>query len=507
MRIGALIGRLRGRGETAEPDPVSRMMLTTRRYPVYCLPIARCGSTFLKTLFYRLDHDTDPPDPAAIDDSPDLLRAGDVEPGFIAGSRFAFAVLRDPLERFLSLYFDKLAHDGPGSLSVIRETLRHEAGFDLAPAGLEAHRRNCHLLAGWLARNLAGRTETPVNPRWRPQSWHLKRAAALSPVHLTLDGLDWQLPMLLGPAIPDLPRIMAQVSARNRTERHPTAGIADEALAGAVRRLYARDAELHAEAAALWDRRRAEGWENRPAPPPSPPRLGLTGCHRAPFRFVPVPKAGCTLLRNLAYLIDHGRPHPDPLAIQADRCLLRQEIAPDSHDGLAFIVLRDPVPRFLSLYLDKVVGTGPHAFPWIAERLSERRGFRTGTRLRTAQHRANCHHLLDFIAARMASEGRAKVNPHWRAQTVWADRVRPFGLKALVLEEIETQLPAHLGHAVPDLPGLMARLGRPNRSGRRPGGIVDGPLETRILELYAPDRVLHRRVRDDWARDGRAPTI
>ncbi|MEL6235337.1 MAG: sulfotransferase family 2 domain-containing protein, partial [Pseudomonadota bacterium] len=222
-------------------------------------------------------------------------------------------------------------------------------------------------------------------------------------------------------------------------------------------------------------------------------------------------KSGCTLLRNLAYLIDHGRPHPDPLAIQADACLHSAAFSAGRHDGRAFMMLRDPVARFLSLYFDKVMGDGPHAFPWIAERLAQRPGFAQAAELSAAQHRANCHLLLGFLERRVGTRPAGQVNPHWRPQVAFAARARRFGLRGLTLEGVATQLPAHLGDAVPGLAAMLARLGRLNTSTRpdRPPDhlLVDARLEGRILALYGADRSLHRHVTAEWAAEGRAPLL
>jgi len=236
----------------------------------------------------------------------------------------------------------------------------------------------------------------------------------------------------------------------------------------------------------------------------------LTASLRHPeFAFMAVPKSGCTFLRNLAYILDHGRHHPDPLAIQADDCLYRMRIAPQGADGTAFIVLRDPVARFLSLYFDKVIGGGPHGFGWIARRIAQRVRFRTGPGLSLAEHRRNCHHLADYIARRIARQGAEEVNPHWRPQSVFAAKAGRFGLRALTLEGLAHQLPAHLGAAIPGLAATMGRLGRLNTAPRPEGveGLVDAGLESRILQIYGPDRALHEAVGRAWERDGKAPRL
>lgn len=187
-------------------------MLTLRRAPVYYLPNTKCGSTFLKNLFYYLDHSTE--HSSGIDihsNADDLVRARTGDEDAIRQSPYTFAVLRDPVYRFLSLYFDKIYGDGPNNFADIRVYLSEEIALDLTRGlNVEAHRDNCKKLIDWVALNLDHKTDLPINPHWRRQSSRLQRVASLRPRHLTLDGLDWQLPMLLGDIIPDIRQAMVR---------------------------------------------------------------------------------------------------------------------------------------------------------------------------------------------------------------------------------------------------------------------------------------------------------
>lgn len=76
-------------------------MLTLRRAPVYYLPNTKCGSTYLKNLFYYLDHSAE--HASGIDihsNADDLVRAQTGDEESIRQSPYAFAVLRDPVDRF-----------------------------------------------------------------------------------------------------------------------------------------------------------------------------------------------------------------------------------------------------------------------------------------------------------------------------------------------------------------------------------------------------------------------
>jgi hypothetical protein len=493
----------------------SRIFLTTRRAPIFYLPITKCGCTWLKNLLYHIDHDREHPAGDRIHEDPGaLVSAAGTDPALIRASRFAFVVLRAPEERLLSLYFDKIWGDGPGTFASLRLRLAAEAGLDLArDLDVAGHGRNLARLIEWLGANLAGQTAVPVNPHWRRQSQRLRRAGDIAPERLSLDGLGWQLPMLLAPAVPTIARRMQAVTSRNAAPRPvPAAALLTPELCRAVRRVYAEDAENAAAARAAWVARRATGWENRDPALPRPgrgvPRLQLVASHAAPLRFLPVPKCGSTWLRNLAYLLDHGRPHPDPLAIRRDAMAAHVAIDPGPGGANGFLVLRDPVDRFLSLYADKLLGGHARAMPWIAEALVPR-GFRTGPRLSPAAHRANCRLLLEHIGERIARQGAHAVNPHWRPQTAFAEAARPFGLAALLLEELDRQLLARCGAAIPGLAALLPAV--PGRNASAPpfrrSDLLTPALERAILAIYGPDRDLHRRVRADWAATGTAPLV
>ena len=73
-------------------------------------------------------------------------------------------------------------------------------------------------------------------------------------------------------------------------------------------------------------------------------------------------------MRNLIYQFDHGAAFPEPKKIHAhddlfarasDFGLTHRDIAAEEH---AFVIMRHPTARFLSLYFDKVIGNGSGGF-------------------------------------------------------------------------------------------------------------------------------------------------
>src|SRR5690606_6540446 len=83
---------------------------------------------------------------------------------------YSFVILRDPVDRFLSIYFDKVVGPGQHRFIPLRKTLVDGHGLMEAPQTVADHRHNCHILARWIARNLIGPSELRRDPHWRPQA-------------------------------------------------------------------------------------------------------------------------------------------------------------------------------------------------------------------------------------------------------------------------------------------------------------------------------------------------
>jgi len=383
--------------------------ITTRRHPIYYMPITKCGSTFLKNLFYVLDHDAPHDDPEYIHDhSRDLIRADKTPAQLLSASKFAFTVLRKPVSRFMSLYFDKIHGTGPQNFPEIRLEIAKDCGLDLAQ-NLDAagHRDNCEKLIDWLEKNLAGDTDIEVNPHWRPQSMRVGTVDHLAIELLTLDGLDWQLPLLLGDVVPELEQKMAQAKARNRTS-YPIAPeeIITPALECKVNEVYADDLVRYEHIRRRWKMRK-----KMPAPP------------------------------VVEGALDHGRAHTDPAQIAADECLVHSsKTAEEMANGVNIIVLRNPYARFFSLYFDKVWGEGQQAFPWIAKKLEQNRKFKKARDLSKSEHHDNCCRVLGYLQQRFEERAPEDLNPHWQPQIIKADRARPFGFTPILLEDIDRQM-------------------------------------------------------------------
>ncbi len=498
-----MFGWLRKRREKPRPAPDRRspaeLMIRLRRADVYYLHIAKSGSTYLKNLFYYLDHGRMHPDGESIHGTPELLRATPEEFEAIRNSRHAFAVIRDPVARFLSLYFDKIYGEGPRNFPDLRDYFTQKVGLDLSrDLDLAGHRRNCRLLIDWIGENLAGNTDQPVNFHWRRQARRLKRVEPLQLELLTLDGLDWQLPLLLEDTLPDIREAMAAVRARNQsTAPVDKNAVPDADLLARINEVYAADRRLYDRAQARWAR------------VAGPDRLRVICAGDLPLYYVATPKVGCTYLKNLFYMLEHGVPYENPQKIHGSgalsRAVLMKGAAPEA---LKFIVVRDPVERFFSLYYDKVLGRGAQPFEWVTRRLVERRAFDPQADT-IGQHRTNVQALLGYLEQKFKTQAVQDLNPHWRPQVETAKSVAPFGFVALLLEDLEPQLRALAGDTVPGLHDALDAVPENNAAPRAfdSAKILTPDMAKRISALYGADQALYEHVKQGWAATGTAPNL
>lgn len=489
----------------------ARRFFTTRRYPIFYLQITKCGCTYLKNLLYYLDHDHPHEAGRFIHDhSNDLIRADGRDPQVIAEARHVFTVLRNPVDRFFSLYFDKIHGAGPQNFGALRRVLAHDIGLDLAPdLTPEGHRANAEALIDWIALNLDDETPEPMNPHWKPQHLRLAKLEGFSAFRMTLDGLDWQLPWFLRGVVPTIENAMAAVKERNVSVRAQLQeSVLTPALRARIREVYAQDTENYETARARWAKRQKRA--TRVPPAPQPPLLRVLSTHRYPINFRIIPKCGSTLLRNLAYRLDHGTNHPDPQRIDADGALYTptKERA-HMGDELNIVVFREPFQRLMSLYFNKVWGEGETAFPWISRTLSKNRRFNMNRDIDEAAHHDNLMRLIGLLETRFAQQRAQELNPHWRPQSFRLSDLSAAGFKPLLLEDLDRQLPLVARARVPGIKEELASA--PGRNKTDPPVPYDRFRTPYILErleaLYAEDIALYERLRTQWGAGDTCPAL
>lgn len=488
-----------------EPEPLQpdrrHKFLTTRRYPIYCLTIAKCGCTFLKNLFYLLDHDCLHRDAENIHNYPqDLRRAHDVPSWMIRSAKKCFVVLRDPVARNVSLYFDKVWGEGKDNFGPLRDDIAAQAGLSLdRDLDAKGHRRNLFALADWLEANIAEETDIPMNPHWRPQTRRDGSVAHYAPTRVTLEGIDWQLPMMLDNMIDDIAVTMRSVRTRNATRYPvPRGELVDADLDARIRQIYAEDHEIHAEAAREWKRRRKKRYNKpRPAPAPAPSGRAVMALttRRRMLSAVVQPGAGDRHVQHLAYILDHGHLHPHPDEMIEDDCLwFAQRRKEDTKGRISIAVIRDPVMRFFDSYLARVSdGTATDA-PVLP---------RSGQPGEDAPAEAELHLRRTRVLLAKIAEGRAAglvPEADLRPQSPRIALALRTGFTPVTLDRLGPALRILAQGKIRDLDRALRILpAPPSPVARLPRAVLADPfVRDRIAMLYASDTELYERVRAYW---------
>jgi len=220
--------------------------------PFNCVISLKVGSTYLRNLIWVLDHRK-----AFSADRrgfPEHLPTRDMTREELA-KEVSFCVLRDPIERFFSLYFDKAIGPKDTRFSWIAETLKTNRVFHDGPAlGLDQHRENCHSLVLFIKARLRGHTDGPINPHWSRQITRMRGALRFGMHPLLLDHLAPQLMQISGGRIPELETALSLVQSRNHTPRIVSAAdILTPELYTDIATLYPEDVELYDLVKTGWD--------------------------------------------------------------------------------------------------------------------------------------------------------------------------------------------------------------------------------------------------------------
>lgn len=235
---------------------IGQTLFTTERYPLYYRMITKCGCTFALNVLYHLNYGHVNADPISVHDDPPVIPwALDTSNEDITNSPYAFVIVRNPVKRFMSLYFDKLyglprnaERAGLRGYFIENGLVDPEAGTDPV-----RHRDNCMRSIQWIGQNLKGLTDQEKNFHWKPQRYKLNQIKSFKFHVLQLEGIDFQLSQILKPLVPHIEDVIKAVSAQNVSQKPAKPkDILNDELRQMITDTYRGDTRIYREVSKYW---------------------------------------------------------------------------------------------------------------------------------------------------------------------------------------------------------------------------------------------------------------
>lgn len=230
-------------------------LLTVANTEIYYLSIAKSGCTFVKNVLWQMNFGERHPEPLRIhrDQARMPTALGENVPlGRIMHSTQAFTVIRNPVDRLVSLYTDKMIGNGQEHFLPLRDIVAGDFSLNASPSTEDAHFHNIECLALWIRKNLAGETDLPPNPHWTPQA---KRSGVMREFDLrilTMDNLNEQIPLLMERARPGSSASLL-AHERNRSDGPAISPArAPDGLKDLILEIYGKDQEIFSRARDIW---------------------------------------------------------------------------------------------------------------------------------------------------------------------------------------------------------------------------------------------------------------
>lgn len=239
----------------ARQQPRMESLLSCRTLPIRYLVIPKCGCTFLKNLIWRLDHGEDYANPPRIHErTRDFARVAQFNLTLeeVRAEPYSFVILRDPIDRFLSLYFDKVVGDGYRKFVPLRAVLRDNHSLNVEAATPAEHLANCHIMIDWIEENLTKPNEIGRDPHWTPQSYRMETIRTFDMKVLSLSNLDSHLTLLLSDVVPDLQSLLGRLERYTTNSKERKDQVLDAALKARISHIYGRDLANHERLQEVW---------------------------------------------------------------------------------------------------------------------------------------------------------------------------------------------------------------------------------------------------------------
>jgi len=227
-------------------------VLSSHRYDLNAVVMAKSGCSYVRNLTYALDHGRVYADPANIDRDNVLLTTQKSAKDMADGVNFV--TLRHPISRFFSLYFDKIWGQGDSSFAWVAEALSDNRRFRTGEAlTIEEHHDNCCRLLGFLETRFDAAKPETLNPHWRPQYLRANQAADYGFYGVQLDDFSRQITKLANGRIRGLEAALALSTYRNHSTKPVSPDtIVSPWIVDRIETLYAEDVALYERVSIGW---------------------------------------------------------------------------------------------------------------------------------------------------------------------------------------------------------------------------------------------------------------
>ena len=242
---------------TTKDQQLLRRLFAVANPRILYLPIPKCGCTYVKNVLWYINFQTYHSNPLRIhDDDSQFVRASELysKTHSIVEEKTAFTVVRNPIDRFTSLYFDKIIGQGRARYVPLAQLLIDKYGLLEKPTALSEHQYNLEILAEWIQSNLGEARDMPSEAHWTPQIYRKNIMQEFNLKLLTVDQLKPGLIELLKRHVPQIDRILS-ASERNKSEQTVQKRLVlTDRVRKIINSVYREDRKLYRRTSGAWER-------------------------------------------------------------------------------------------------------------------------------------------------------------------------------------------------------------------------------------------------------------
>lgn len=227
-------------------------VMTVIGQPINFVATKKCGQTFVQNLLYFIEHNKEICDPQRINMN------GTISVQSIArdqvNDEVSFYIVRNPTDRFFSLYFDNLIGDSTRQFPWLRKKLHKNRGFHLGTdLTIMQHQKNCRALIAFLEQKMKNLPSKRAKLHWRPQVDFLADAICFGMTPILLEDLENQLLQIANGRIKFLEEAFIALPRFHQSNRFiQQEDLLTEELERRLLVLYAHDYQLYENAKHFW---------------------------------------------------------------------------------------------------------------------------------------------------------------------------------------------------------------------------------------------------------------